>query len=74
MIHLSGVAAELTEDAVAAHVVEHGPIVSTKLFEVNGKKQALMMFDTEEQATEALVYKQATALGTSIVRISFSQL
>ncbi|KAJ4953254.1 hypothetical protein NE237_030086 [Protea cynaroides] len=37
-----------------AHLQEHGNIVNIKLFEVNGKKQGLVLFETEEQATEAL--------------------
>ncbi|KAL8459758.1 hypothetical protein ACS0TY_031617 [Phlomoides rotata] len=43
-------------------------------FEMNGKKQALVLFENEEQATEALVCKHATSLGGSTIRISFSQL
>lgn len=74
MIHISSLSQEVTEEEIVTLLEEHGPIVNSKLFEMNGKKQALVMFDTEEQATEALVCKHATSLGGSIVRISFSQL
>ncbi|KAH7568089.1 hypothetical protein JRO89_XS07G0232200 [Xanthoceras sorbifolium] len=74
MIHLSTLPQDVTEEEIVSHLEEHGAIVNTKLFEMNGKKQALVLFDTEEQATEALVCKHATALGGSIIRISFSQL
>lgn len=57
-----------------AHLEEHGPIINSKLFEMNGKQQALVLFEKEEQATEALVCKNATSLGSSTIRISFSQL
>lgn len=74
MIHLSSLPQDVTEEEIVAHKEEHGTIVGTKLFEMNGKKQALVLFENEEQATEALVCKHATSLGGSIIRISFSQL
>lgn len=74
MIHLSTLPQDITEEEIVSHLEEHGAIVNTKLFEMNGKKQALILFETEEQATEALVCKHATTLGGSIIRISFSQL
>ncbi|GAB4845168.1 hypothetical protein Ancab_038573 [Ancistrocladus abbreviatus] len=73
LIHLSTLPQDITEEEIVRHLEEHGPIVSTKLFETNGKKQALVMFETEEQATEALVCKHASSLGGSVIRISFSQ-
>ncbi|KAL4190214.1 hypothetical protein AMTRI_Chr07g74640 [Amborella trichopoda] len=74
MIHISTLPPEVTEDEIVAHVEEHGNVVGSKLFEVNEKKQALVLFDTEEQATEVLVCKHATTIGRAIIRISFSQL
>lgn len=74
MIHLSSLPQDITEEEIVRHLEEHGTIVNTKLYEMNGKKQALVLFETEEQATEALVYKHATTLDGSIIRISFSQL
>ncbi|KAK9111203.1 hypothetical protein Scep_018722 [Stephania cephalantha] len=74
MIHLSSLPQEITEEDIVAYLEEHGSIINTKLFEVNGKKQALIQFDNEEQATEALVCKHATTIDRSVIRISFSQL
>ncbi|KAI3981569.1 hypothetical protein MKX01_007489 [Papaver californicum] len=74
MIHLSTLPQEITEEEIVAHLEEHGAIVNTKLFEANGKKQALVLFETEEQATEALVCKHAIPIEGSVIRISFSQL
>ncbi|XP_078163833.1 polypyrimidine tract-binding protein homolog 3-like isoform X2 [Carex rostrata] len=74
MIHLSSLPHEIAEDEVVAHVEEHGSVVNSKLYEVNGKKQALVQFENEEQATEALVCKHATTLDRCVIRISFSQL
>uniref|UniRef100_A0A2N9ILN3 RRM domain-containing protein n=1 Tax=Fagus sylvatica TaxID=28930 RepID=A0A2N9ILN3_FAGSY len=62
MIHLSTLPQDVTEEEIVSHLEEHGTIVNTKLFEMNGKKQALVLFETEEQATEALVCKHATSL------------
>ncbi|KAJ7974031.1 polypyrimidine tract-binding protein 3 [Quillaja saponaria] len=74
MIHLSTLPQDVTEQEIVNLLEEHGTIVNSKLFEMNGKKQALVQFETEEQATEALVCKHATSLSGSIIRISFSQL
>ncbi|CAI9782718.1 unnamed protein product [Fraxinus pennsylvanica] len=74
MIHISTLPQDATEEEIVTHLNEHGTIVSTKLFEMNGKKQALILFENEEQATESLVCKHATSLGGATIRISFSQL
>lgn len=73
MIHLSSIPEDMTEEEIIDLMEEHGTVISTKLFEANSKKQALVLFQTEEQATEALVCKNATSVGGSIIRISFSQ-
>ncbi|XP_057532048.1 polypyrimidine tract-binding protein homolog 3-like isoform X2 [Amaranthus tricolor] len=73
MIHLSSIPQDITEEEIVSHLEEHGTIVSNKIFETNGKKQALVLFENEEQATEALVCKNATTLDGSVIRISFSQ-
>ncbi|GJN14516.1 hypothetical protein PR202_gb01355 [Eleusine coracana subsp. coracana] len=74
MIHISALPQEISEDAILNHVSEHGSVVNTKLFEVNGKRQALVLFETEEEATEALVSKHASSLEGNTIRISFSQM
>ncbi|CAM0955344.1 unnamed protein product [Alopecurus aequalis] len=74
MIHISALPQDISDDAILAHVSEHGSVVGTKLFEVNGKRQALVLFETEEEATEALVSKHASALEGNTIRISFSQM
>ncbi|XP_057503155.1 polypyrimidine tract-binding protein homolog 3-like isoform X2 [Actinidia eriantha] len=74
MIHLSTLPQDVTEEEIVSHLEEHGTIVNTKLFEMNGKKQALVLFENEEQATEALISKHASALRDAMIRISFSQL
>ncbi|PKU82441.1 polypyrimidine tract-binding protein homolog 3 [Dendrobium catenatum] len=74
MIHISTLPQDITEDELISHLEEHGTIVSTKIFEVNGKKQALILFEDEEQATEALVCKHACNIDGNTIRISFSQL
>jgi len=74
MIHVSSLPADASEDDVVSHLEEHGTIVNSKIFEANGKKQALVLFEAEEQATEALVCKHATTIDGSTIRMSFSQL
>lgn len=74
MIHLSTLPQDITKEEIVTQLEEHGTIINTKLFEANGKRQALVLFETEEQATEALVCKDAISIDGSIIRISFSQL
>uniref|UniRef100_A0A804Q1A2 RRM domain-containing protein n=1 Tax=Zea mays TaxID=4577 RepID=A0A804Q1A2_MAIZE len=74
MIHISALPQEISEEAILNHLSEHGTVVNTKLFEVNGKRQALVLFETEEAATEALVSKHASTLEGNTIRISFSQM
>ncbi|XP_020260067.1 polypyrimidine tract-binding protein homolog 3-like isoform X2 [Asparagus officinalis] len=74
MIHISSLPQDIAEDDLLTHLEEHGTIINSKLFEVNGKTQALVLFDDEEQATEALVCKHASTINRSVIRISFSQL
>ncbi|KAG8085705.1 hypothetical protein GUJ93_ZPchr0010g10463 [Zizania palustris] len=74
MIHISALPQEISEDAILNHVSEHGSVVNTKLFEMNGKRQALVQFESKEEATEALVSKHATSLEGNMIRISFSQM
>lgn len=73
MIHLSSVPEDISEEEIVDLMEEHGIVISTKIFEANGKKQVLVQFETEEQATEALVCKHATSVCGSVIRISFSQ-
>lgn len=73
MIHLSSLPLDMSEEEVLSLLEEHGAIVDSKLYENNGKHQALVLFETEEQATEALVCKHATSICGLTVRISFSQ-
>lgn len=74
MIHISTLPQDIAEDELVSHLEEHGAIVGTKIFEVSGKKQALILFEDEEQATEALVCKHASSIDGNTIRISFSQL
>ncbi|GLJ42522.1 hypothetical protein SUGI_0881510 [Cryptomeria japonica] len=74
MIHVSSLHADVTEVEVVSHLEEHGNIINSRLFEANGKKQALILFENEEQATEALVCKHASTMDHSTIRLSFSQL
>ncbi|XP_024534074.1 polypyrimidine tract-binding protein homolog 3 isoform X2 [Selaginella moellendorffii] len=74
MIHVSSLPTDITEVDLMNHLSPHGNILNVKIFEANGKKQALVHFDNEEQATEALVCKHATVVKKSTVRLAFSKL
>ncbi|XP_028555206.1 polypyrimidine tract-binding protein homolog 3-like isoform X1 [Dendrobium catenatum] len=74
MIHVSALPLDCREDEIYAHLLEHGTIMNTKLIEVNGKRQALVLFENEQEATEALVCKHGSSIRGSIIRIAFSQM
>ncbi|KAH9548974.1 hypothetical protein CY35_11G116100 [Sphagnum magellanicum] len=74
MIHVSSLPANITKEDIVAHLSPHGNIINAKIFESNGKKQALVLFENEDQATEALVCKHATQLQNSNIRLAFSKL
>ncbi|PNX80853.1 polypyrimidine tract-binding protein 3-like, partial [Trifolium pratense] len=67
IIHVSSLPQDIIEIELASLLVEHGIIFNCKVFEMNGKKQALVQFETEEEATEALVCKHASSLSGSVV-------
>lgn len=64
----------IIEEDIASLLQEHELIVNYKVFEMKGKKQALVQFEYEEEATEALVCRHANSLSGFVIRISFSQL
>lgn len=73
MIHVSSLPTDTTESKIMAYLAPHGNILESKLFEANGKKQALIHFENEEQATEALVCKHASLFQGSTIRLAFSK-
>ncbi|BBM99468.1 hypothetical protein MPTK1_1g21460 [Marchantia polymorpha subsp. ruderalis] len=74
MIHVSSLPSDVTVDDITSHLAAHGNIINAKVFESNGKKQALVLFDAEEQSTEALVCKHASLFNGSTIRLAFSKL
>jgi polypyrimidine tract-binding protein 2 len=74
MIHCSSLPANVTEESITEYLAPHGSITGSKLSENNGKKQALVLFSSEEEATEALVQKHATKFEGSTIRLAFSKL
>jgi polypyrimidine tract-binding protein 2 len=74
MIHVSSLPADIAVEDITNHLSGHGTVTNAKIFESNGKKQALVLFESEEQATEALVCKHASQLQNSTIRLAFSKL
>ncbi|KEH25910.1 polypyrimidine tract-binding-like protein [Medicago truncatula] len=73
IIHMSTLPQDIVAEEIASLLEEHGVIVNCKVFETNGKRQALVQFESEEEATEALVCKHASLISGLVIRISFSQ-
>lgn len=74
MIYVFPVPTDITENEILAHLLEHGTITGTKLVEVDGKRQALVLFENKEQAIEALVCKHGSSIRGSVIGITFSQM
>jgi len=60
-----------TIDIATSLLQEHEIAVNCKVFEMNGKKKALIQPVPKEDATEALVCKHANSLSGFVVHISF---
>ncbi|KAG0496399.1 hypothetical protein HPP92_001090 [Vanilla planifolia] len=73
VIHVSSFPNDTTEDEIVNHLQEHGTIIKSKLMEVNSQRQAFVVFNNEEQATEALVCKHGSSIRGFVIRIAFSQ-
>eukprot|EP00271_Cylindrocystis_brebissonii_P014274 TRINITY_DN35583_c0_g1_i1.p1 TRINITY_DN35583_c0_g1~~TRINITY_DN35583_c0_g1_i1.p1 ORF type:complete len:520 (-),score=99.15 TRINITY_DN35583_c0_g1_i1:640-2085(-) len=74
MLHVSSLPQDITSEALTEAFAPYGTILGAKVFDKDGKKQALVLFQSPEEATMALVVKHATPMGTSSsMRIAFSK-
>eukprot|EP00899_Mesostigma_viride_P018153 jgi/Mesvir1/26339/Mv22515-RA.3 len=75
VIHCSSLPADVTADSLKAHlsVPERNEVLNVKLFEVNGKKQALAEVANEEQALNTMALKHASDFNGSTIRLAFSK-
>eukprot|EP00850_Spirogloea_muscicola_P023204 SM000337S12900 [mRNA] locus=s337:78316:82158:- [translate_table: standard] len=74
MLHASNLPADATTDFLTAHLAPHGVIQGAKMLDNNGKKQILVLFATEAEATDALACLHASLLNGSSLRLAFSKL
>ncbi|CAI7827035.1 unnamed protein product [Closterium sp. NIES-54] len=73
MLHCSNLPADASADMVVEHMAPHGPVLGSKVIDKDGKKQVLVLFETVEAATDALVAKHATPIGGQVIRLAFSK-
>eukprot|EP00897_Mesotaenium_endlicherianum_P000287 jgi/Mesen1/10259/ME000778S09597 len=73
MVHCSSLPTDVTTESISAFLGPHGTIVGAKIFEKDGKKQALVQYSSVEEATEVLVTKHAQTFQGSVVRLAFSK-
>ncbi|XP_024534018.1 polypyrimidine tract-binding protein homolog 3 [Selaginella moellendorffii] len=73
ILHISNVSDEVEEGDLLNFLAPHGVIQRVKLFESTNRRQALVEFDTIEQATEALASKHRSKLKATSLRIAFSR-
>lgn len=73
MIHCSSLPQDATVESVTEYLSPHGTIVGAKVYEKETKKQALVLFSTAEEATNALICKHASTVGGATIRLAFSK-
>eukprot|EP00271_Cylindrocystis_brebissonii_P020478 TRINITY_DN679_c0_g1_i2.p1 TRINITY_DN679_c0_g1~~TRINITY_DN679_c0_g1_i2.p1 ORF type:complete len:480 (-),score=76.09 TRINITY_DN679_c0_g1_i2:516-1955(-) len=73
MLHASSLSQDITGEALTELLQSHGTILGAKVFDKEGKKQALILFQSSEEATNALIAKHATPLGAGTIRLAFSK-
>jgi len=71
---MSSLPQDIFSEEIASHLHEHEIIVKCKVFEMNGKKKALIQSEFKEEATEALFCKHANSLSGFVGRNSFLHL
>eukprot|EP00850_Spirogloea_muscicola_P013895 SM000097S24748 [mRNA] locus=s97:35821:37719:+ [translate_table: standard] len=74
MLHASNLPADATTDFLTVHLAPHGVIQGAKMLDNNGKKQILVLFATEAEATDALACLHTSLLNGSSLRLAFSKL
>lgn len=75
MLHASSLPPDVTPEALTEHLGARGApaAAGAKVFEKDGKKQALVLFASPEDAAEALVCEHAQPMRGCVVRLAFSK-
>eukprot|EP00771_Trimastix_marina_P004009 gnl/Trimastix_PCT/736.p1 GENE.gnl/Trimastix_PCT/736~~gnl/Trimastix_PCT/736.p1 ORF type:complete len:467 (+),score=110.36 gnl/Trimastix_PCT/736:88-1401(+) len=73
VLHMSSVAPNIAEQEITEHMSHHAPVNRVRIFESSGRRQALVQFDTPEQAAETLCLLHNSPLGGQKVKLSFSK-
>ncbi|KAJ4460339.1 putative Polypyrimidine tract-binding protein 3 [Paratrimastix pyriformis] len=69
-LHVSNMAATITQEAIQAHLSQNAPVVGIRVFEAQGHHQALCQYATVEQATDSLALLHASTLEGSSLPLS----
>ncbi|KAG6544324.1 hypothetical protein Mapa_014158 [Marchantia paleacea] len=73
MLHVARIASDVDMGDISSHLADHGTIIKSRLFEFNGRRQALVLFKSVQECTEALVCKHASMLKGKAICLSFSK-
>jgi polypyrimidine tract-binding protein 2 len=73
LLHVSNLPAASTNQTTTEMFAPFGNITGIKVFDINGKRQALVQFDSVQHAAEALVTLHNSPVETRGLKISFSK-
>jgi len=73
LLHVSNLAVSATTQNITDLFSQFGPIIGLKLFEFNGKKQALIQFNSVQSAADGLVTLHNTTIDGRSLKVSFSK-
>lgn len=73
LLHVSNLPASASNQTVTEMFSPFGAITGIKVFDINGKRQALVQFDSVQHASEALVTLHNTLVEGRGLKISFSK-
>eukprot|EP00898_Chlorokybus_atmophyticus_P005458 jgi/Chlat1/5913/Chrsp4S06250 len=72
-LHASNLPPDIALPSLVELISIRGRVTNCKLFEVNGKKQALIQMGSEEDAVNSLALLHGTAIGRHTLRLAFSK-
>eukprot|EP01113_Clastostelium_recurvatum_P014172 TRINITY_DN1767_c0_g1_i1.p1 TRINITY_DN1767_c0_g1~~TRINITY_DN1767_c0_g1_i1.p1 ORF type:complete len:547 (+),score=171.99 TRINITY_DN1767_c0_g1_i1:136-1641(+) len=73
LLHVSNLSPTADQASVEGLFAPYGPLTGIKVFDINGKKQALIQFSTNQSAAEALVTLHNAEFDGRSIKLSFSK-
>lgn len=72
-LHVSNLPNGMAQEPLVAHLSQHAPVSSARLFDSSNRRQALVQFDSIEHAAETLCLFHDSVLQGQHIRLAFSK-